>query len=65
MAAADNMLIKKLARQGYGAISPIKGLLALQNLIGASESLIRNSVILSPFKWGTFLKGKTPLHASF
>ena len=57
MAAANAALLDKLQRQGYGAVQPTSGLLALQSILCQGHVADLSVVMVSPFQWGTFLTG--------
>ena len=57
MAAANSALLDKLQRQGYRAVQPASGLLALQSVLCQGHNADLSVVMVSPFLWGTFLTG--------
>ena len=62
MAASDPTILKTLARQGYGAVTPVAGLSALQSLMSASSVSLNSSVMISLFNWPVFLRGTHKFH---
>ena len=56
MAAADQVLLQRLVKQGYGALSPLQGLAVLASAVSARTPL--PVVAASPFNFSTFLAGE-------
>ena len=57
MAAANPAVLQTLTRQGYGALQPAAGLLALQSVVKGASSLLSSNIMISLFSWSNFLKG--------
>ena len=57
MAAADAALLQRLVRQGYGCVTPLRGLAVLASAMGGKASV----TAASPFDFGAFLAGARQL----
>jgi 3-oxoacyl-(acyl-carrier-protein) synthase/acyl carrier protein len=53
MAASHPSLLKRLQVQGYGSVSPVAGLQAMQSILYTLTSPV---VVANPFDWSVFLK---------